>query len=61
MEENQEHIKALRLFDLGRDAHPTEGEKEHLRQCEECWTCRAIFMRISNRQKRKLDKPDNAA
>jgi hypothetical protein len=52
MVENQEHIKALRLFDLAGDSQPTEDEKEHLLQCEACWTCRDIFMRMLNRHKR---------
>jgi hypothetical protein len=56
-----DHIKALRLFDLAKDTEPTEDEKDHLRQCEECWTCRAIFLRMLNRHERDKSNPDSAA
>jgi hypothetical protein len=51
--EDKEHIPPLRLFDLTRDAQPTEYEKEHLQQCEECRTCHALLMPTSDRPKRE--------
>jgi predicted anti-sigma-YlaC factor YlaD len=47
MEEREEHIKPLRLFDLARQrgTEPDEKEDGHLRQCEECRRVFEVFAR----------------
>jgi hypothetical protein len=42
-----EHIKPLRLFDIGRNSGPpvTDEEKKHLRECEECGHILEVFAR----------------
>jgi hypothetical protein len=42
-----DHIKPLRLFDIGRDSGSpsSDQEKEHLRQCEECQRIVEVFAR----------------
>ncbi len=58
---SDKHIKPLRLFDLSLQDAATEGEKEHLRICDECRTVLAVFTRQFGKQKHPKDKPEDAA
>src|SRR5689334_3976327 len=51
--DEQLHIRTIRLFDVGRDGDSdlTEEEKKHLRDCEECKAVVAVFTRQFSRQK----------
>ena len=53
-----EHPKPIRLFDLSQGTvKPTEAERVHVQDCDECQTVIAIFAR----QFTPKDKPDHAA
>jgi hypothetical protein len=51
--DEQLHIRTIRLFDLGRDSdfELTEEEKKHLSDCEECKAVVAVFARQFRRQR----------
>jgi len=51
---SDQHIKPLRLFDLSRQkgTHPTEEERQHLRQCDECERIIEVFARQFTRVER---------
>ena len=61
MARSDEHIKALRLFDLARQegTQPTEKEMEHLRDCEHCIHILEVFTRQFGKPASK--KPGDAA
>ena len=51
-ETEPEHIRTIRLFDVGRgsDSDLSEEEKKHLRECDECREVVAVFARQFSRQ-----------
>ena len=54
-----DHPKPIRLFDFSQGkGKPTEDEKRHVHECDECQTVIAIFARQFTPLK---DKPENAA
>ena len=61
MSEAEQHIKTIRLVDLGRDSgfKLTREEKKHLRDCEECRAVVEVFARQFSRQ--KLQDKEKAA
>ena len=52
MPESGEHLKPLRLFDIGRESGlaVTDEERKHLRSCPECQHIVEVFAR-------QFDKP----
>jgi hypothetical protein len=52
MSGSSDHIRPLRLFDIGRESGLpiTDKEREHLRDCEECQHIVEVFAR-------QFDKP----
>jgi hypothetical protein len=57
-----DHPKPIRLFDLSQGTgKPTEEEKLHVRNCEECQHIVAVFARQFTLENPPKDKPENAA
>ena len=53
-----DHLRPIRLFDISQgQGKPTDEERLHLRECEECQTVILIFAR----QFTPKDKPEQAA
>jgi hypothetical protein len=59
MAEQGDHIKPLRLFDIARESgsQPTEEERKHIRECDEC----AHIIEVFARQFNKLVRPPDQA
>ena len=62
MEKSGDHIKPLRLFDLGREsgAPITEQERTHLRDCTECEHIIEVFARQFEKPNPKSKSNDAA-
>jgi hypothetical protein len=57
-----DHPKPIRLFDISQaTVKPTEDEKRHVHDCEECQTVIAIFARQFTSKKPPNGKLENAA
>ena len=58
---SNEHLKALRLFDLARfgESKATDAERAHILACEECQPILEVFVRQFSKPTK--DKPNDAA
>jgi hypothetical protein len=57
-----DHVRPIRLFDISQGkGKPSEAEREHVRNCGECQTVIAIFVRQFGSHDPSKDNPENAA